>query len=217
MKRSVIALVLGLVACVGVMATSATAHPTKVFVCKYVGTPGVNETLQTGQNPISVSVNSIQNFPGIGGSFSDAQGRSYVIAYDTGEGGEPSCPDGQGCEENCNPNPPPPVDTPPAHDCVYTGAGKDGEEGNDDCAVTTTTPPPVVPAPPTDPQVITKIVEKPKIVTRVVYKTKTKVVYKVKYKTKYKTKIVVKYKKKKCGCPPSTVLYRGHCAVPAKG
>ncbi|MFY9227700.1 MAG: hypothetical protein WAO28_00005, partial [Candidatus Microsaccharimonas sp.] len=37
------------------------SEPKKVFVCKYVGTPGVDERLQTGNNPISVSVNAIQN------------------------------------------------------------------------------------------------------------------------------------------------------------
>gem|GEM_PF-5665590 len=58
----------------------------KVFVCKYVGTPGVNERLQTGQNPISVSVNSIKNWDGtIPGYFADAQGRSYTLAYDEGQ------------------------------------------------------------------------------------------------------------------------------------
>src|SRR4051794_6500823 len=34
----------------------------KVFVCKYVGTPGVNERLQTGNNPISVDLHSINEF-----------------------------------------------------------------------------------------------------------------------------------------------------------
>jgi hypothetical protein len=75
-----------------------------VFVCKYVGTPGVDETLQTGQNPISVSISSISGFPGVGGFFADAQGRSLVLAFDTGQDA-PSCPDGQGCTENCNPPP----------------------------------------------------------------------------------------------------------------
>lgn len=56
------------------------SHPKKVFVCKYVGTPGDNERLQTGQNPISVSVNSIKNYHGVGSYFNDSQGRSYVLA-----------------------------------------------------------------------------------------------------------------------------------------
>lgn len=57
----------------------------KVFVCKYVGTPGDDERLQTGQNPINVSINSIQNYPGVGQYFNDAHGRSYVLAEDTGQ------------------------------------------------------------------------------------------------------------------------------------
>ena len=36
----------------------ATDNAGKVFVCKYVGTPGVNERLQTGGNPIDVSINT---------------------------------------------------------------------------------------------------------------------------------------------------------------
>ncbi len=65
----------------------------KVFVCKYVGTPGEDERLQTGDNPISVSVNAIKDYAGVGSYFNDAQGRSYVIAEDTGQP-EPKCPAG---------------------------------------------------------------------------------------------------------------------------
>lgn len=72
----------------------------KVFVCKYVGTPGVDERLQTGQNPISVSVSSIEHNQWDGtvpGWFSDAHDRSYVLAYDVGQP-EPDvseCPDNE--------------------------------------------------------------------------------------------------------------------------
>jgi hypothetical protein len=56
----------------------------KVDVCKYVGTPGPDERLQTGQNPIEVNANSINNAqhdpPQVGDFFADAQGRSVVIA-----------------------------------------------------------------------------------------------------------------------------------------
>lgn len=56
----------------------------KVYVCKYVGTPGVDERLQTGQNPIEVSVNALEG-DGFAGTFpfefSDAQGRSVAIGY----------------------------------------------------------------------------------------------------------------------------------------
>ena len=51
----------------------------KVFVCKYVGTPGVDERLQTGDNPIDVSVNAIPDYQGVGSWFADAHGRSYVL------------------------------------------------------------------------------------------------------------------------------------------
>ena len=65
----------------------------KVFVCKFVGTPDVDERLQTGQNPISVSINSIKDWDGvIPGYFADAQGRSYTLAYDEGQG-EPDVSD----------------------------------------------------------------------------------------------------------------------------
>lgn len=75
---------------------SATA-PEKVFVCKYVGTPGIDERLQTGNNPISVSISSIPNFSGIGSFFADRHGRSYVLDFDNrvggGQTGEPSISD----------------------------------------------------------------------------------------------------------------------------
>jgi len=58
----------------------------KVWVCKYVGTPGINERLSTGNQPSSVSVSTLKN--GFNGTFPwpfpDAQGRSVAIAYDDG-------------------------------------------------------------------------------------------------------------------------------------
>src|SRR5512138_2905598 len=36
----------------------------KVVVCKYVGTPGVDERLQTGNNPITPDANSLPGFTG---------------------------------------------------------------------------------------------------------------------------------------------------------
>jgi len=58
----------------------------KVLVCKYVGTPGENERLQTGQNPIEVAVNSINpkdpDSVKVGDEFADKQGRSVVVAID---------------------------------------------------------------------------------------------------------------------------------------
>ncbi len=58
-------------------------NPKKVYICKYVGTPGVDERLQTGGNPIEVSVNALPGAPtnpAVGDMFNDAQGRSVVIA-----------------------------------------------------------------------------------------------------------------------------------------
>lgn len=57
-------------------------EPKKVYVCKYVGTPGVDERLQTGQNPIEVSINAIPGWPvAIGSYFADQQGRSFVLGF----------------------------------------------------------------------------------------------------------------------------------------
>jgi len=65
---------------------TTTADARKVYVCKYVGKPGVDERLQTGNNPIDVSVNAIPESPVVVGSFfADAQGRSFVLAFDTGQ------------------------------------------------------------------------------------------------------------------------------------
>lgn len=67
---------------------ATTVVPKKVWVCKYVGTPGVDERLKEGKQPISVSVNAIPNPPGpnvqIGDEFADAQGRSIVVGFDDG-------------------------------------------------------------------------------------------------------------------------------------
>ncbi len=62
----------------------------KVYVCKFVGTPGEDERLQTGQNPITPSVNSLKNegwdgetFPW---TFVDAHEFSVAIGFvDDGE------------------------------------------------------------------------------------------------------------------------------------
>ena len=67
-------------------APAAATDNAKWFVCKYVGTPGVDESLQTGNNPISVSENAIPVSPVVAGEFfSDSQGRSYVLVEDTGQ------------------------------------------------------------------------------------------------------------------------------------
>lgn len=63
--------------------TIAPAQP-NFFVCKYVGTPGVDESLQTGQNPISVAAPAVSG-TAPGSFFNDAQGRSFVLIEDTGQ------------------------------------------------------------------------------------------------------------------------------------
>jgi hypothetical protein len=62
---------------IGAKPADADADP-KVYVCKYVGTPGVDERLQTGQNPIEVSVNATGG-TAVGSYFADKQGRSFVL------------------------------------------------------------------------------------------------------------------------------------------
>lgn len=83
---------------VAMLATAQSAHAegeAKYFVCKYVGTPGVDEVLQTGDNPISVAASAIAEDPvQVGSFFNDQHGRSYVLVEDTGQA-EPSvdqCP-----------------------------------------------------------------------------------------------------------------------------
>ena len=46
--------------------TNPSGEYKKVYVCKYVGTPGVDERLQTGNNPISVDTSALKNFNGLG-------------------------------------------------------------------------------------------------------------------------------------------------------
>src|SRR6478609_8037900 len=110
------------------MATGAVATNDdggqKVFVCKYVGTPGAGETLQGGGNPISVSVNSIKSkFTGgvvtVGSFFGDAQGRSFVLAFNTGQ----AAPDKSACGA---PNTPQDFPIPAAFNAAPLGA---------DCAI----------------------------------------------------------------------------------
>lgn len=79
--------ILGLITIMfAVMPVSAANPNAKWFICKYVGTPGVNESLQTGQNPISVSENAIPISPVVAGAiFNDQQGRSLVLVEDIGQ------------------------------------------------------------------------------------------------------------------------------------
>src|SRR4029079_19021115 len=152
-----------------VVVTTSGAEKGNVIVCKYVGTPGADERLQTGDNPISVSVNAIPGGAFVGAYFADAHGRSYVLAYDVGqpepavsecpqpdvpptdvcpniEGIHASVPGGMVKDEqgNCAPPPPPPTDACPniegTQASVPGGMVKD-EQGN---CVTPTPPPPTV-------------------------------------------------------------------------
>ena len=74
----------------------ASAFSKKVFVCKYKNTPGPEEVLKSGKQPISVSINSIDSqFEGdpvelIGETFADAQGFSRVIAVNDGQDPPPA-------------------------------------------------------------------------------------------------------------------------------
>jgi hypothetical protein len=82
--KKVIAILVGAALALSIAGT-ALASEGKVFVCKYVGQPGVNETLQTGQNPIEVSVNAIPGDGPVvpGYEFADQQGRSVVVATES--------------------------------------------------------------------------------------------------------------------------------------
>lgn len=72
---------LGLALSGGVSTADAGVSHEKVFVCKYVGQPRVDERLQTGGNPIDVSISSIKPFAGLGSYFADEHGQSFVLAW----------------------------------------------------------------------------------------------------------------------------------------
>jgi hypothetical protein len=87
----------------------------KSYVCKYVGKPGVDERLQTGQNPIWVDNHSLtgkdNSDVNVGDTFSDAQGKSVVIVANTAKlNPEPSidaCPAAEGPTTPTIPETPP--------------------------------------------------------------------------------------------------------------
>jgi len=93
------AFIVGAVIAVAVagQATVSGKETHQVVVCKYVGTPGVDERLQTGQNPIVVDSHSLEG-KGFDGSFpfafEDAQGNSVVIrwAANSHDGSITECP-----------------------------------------------------------------------------------------------------------------------------
>jgi hypothetical protein len=91
-----------------------------VWVCKYVGTPGDDERLKEGENPIEVSGHSVDKDKDgqvfVGDQFADAQGRSVVVQID---GEDPGA-------DICSPTPPPNGGTTPGD-----GAPDTGGEGSD--------------------------------------------------------------------------------------
>lgn len=116
------------IAAVGLVALSAPAYAadanSKVWVCKYVGKPGVDEVLKAGKNPIEVSGNSVDKPKDgevfVGDQFADAQGRSVVVQIDGEDPGDGTC----------SPTPPPVIQptTPPK---PGDGAPHTGGEGGD--------------------------------------------------------------------------------------
>jgi hypothetical protein len=94
-----LSIVAGAIAVLAIIATASlsSAAAEKVWVCKYVGTPGVDERLKEGKNPIEVSVNAIGvPNPQPGDLFVDAHGFSVVVE----EGSD------------CSSTPPPPPNGP---------------------------------------------------------------------------------------------------------
>lgn len=97
----IIVIVIAAIFLLRAVASAAKPDPApKVFVCKYVGTPSEDETLQTGKNPISISSNAIKDYAGVGTSFDDEQGRSYVVAVDIGQDA-PTCPVSEEVDDVC--------------------------------------------------------------------------------------------------------------------
>jgi len=93
-----IALALGMAAGGATPAMAAAPDDTKVWVCKYSGTPGVNEQYKDGKNPIEVSVSTIDDtsdFDPVTGTgyFPDSQGRSYSLGYSSSFTGDPTIED----------------------------------------------------------------------------------------------------------------------------
>lgn len=68
----------------------------KVWVCKYVGRPGVDERLQRGGNPVEVGWRAADKDNdgqvSVGDEFADSQGRSKVIQINGPDPGIGACP-----------------------------------------------------------------------------------------------------------------------------
>jgi hypothetical protein len=114
---------------VGPVVFAATSHAadanSMVWVCKYVRTPGGDEVLKAGKNPIEVSGHSVDKDKDgqiyVGDQFADAQERSVVVQI---EGDDP----GPGI---CSPTPPPVTPTTPTGPTTPgTSAPQTGGEGS---------------------------------------------------------------------------------------
>ena len=128
--------------------------PHKVYVCKYVGTPGAGEVLQTGQNPIEVDSHALEG-GGFSGAFpfefSDAHGRSVAIGW-SGKGypelglesclgpdtGTPDCngdhdPENNGSNGDCTVDPDPNPDPRPRPRRSPGSTGSLGACGREAC------------------------------------------------------------------------------------
>jgi hypothetical protein len=152
-KVGAVLIAAGLIVAAGSATAFAKAPKTshKVFVCKYVGKPGVNERLKAGKNPISVDSDAT-----VGTYFNDAQGRSFVLAKDEGQ----PAPDVSACPAPDVPTPDPtpsetsssatPTETesPTPTDSVSPTPSESSSSATP--SETTTTPAPTTPAP-TDP------------------------------------------------------------------
>jgi len=89
---------------------SASGHEQKVWVCKFVGTPGVDEVLKKGNDGlIEVSPNSLNPHGpvAVGDEFPDKHGRSVVVQI----GG--TKPDASVCTPTPTPEPEPTVTPEP--------------------------------------------------------------------------------------------------------
>lgn len=121
----------------GLFAANANADSHKVWVCKYVRTPGGDEVLKEGKNPISVGMKAT-----VGDLFKDAQELSYVVAVDDGRAAPECDPNPPEHEEELPPLPPVTPDDEDKDESKDDGT-KDDEEG-------TTTPAKKPVAAPTD-------------------------------------------------------------------
>jgi hypothetical protein len=125
------------IAAVGLVALSAPAHAapatSKVWVCKYVRTPGGNEVLKSGKNPIEVSGNSVDKDKNgqifVGDEFADAQELSVVVQIGGEDPGEEIC--SPTSSPTSSPAPSPTTPPKPGGGKPGDGAPHTGGEGDD--------------------------------------------------------------------------------------